>query len=94
MHRLCSIVRLSYVKIKTKQISSKKQKQKQSKITNKQTKKEKKKIWKQLIFFYFLNRLSYFNMLLYVIFDLYTVNKRYKIPKWQSKKDNREKLAT
>jgi hypothetical protein len=34
------------VKIKTKQISSKKQKQKQkqNKITNKQTKKEKKKI--------------------------------------------------
>ena len=40
------------VKIKTKQISSKKQKQKQkqNKITNKQTKKEKKKIWKQLVF--------------------------------------------
>ena len=49
---------------------------------------------KTISFFYSLNRLSYFNMLLYVIFDLYTVNKRYKIPKGQSKKDNREKLAT
>jgi hypothetical protein len=33
---------------------------------------------KTISFFYSLNRLSYFNMLLYVIFDLYTVNKRIK----------------